>query len=172
MKNIIIGILIILVFVSFNSTVFTQVKNNSQDKNSDKLSEPNLLPLKSSFILPKGFSIFNPERFKMTHSYSMFYSSGKFGGIGGLYTNAIDYKISDAVNMSFRFGYMFKPGIFNSKNNSFSGFNNGIILPNFDLKYQPSQNTVLRFSFRTYTSGIFYNPIYFDDYYWNDDIRF
>ncbi len=172
MKNIIIGILIIFVFVTFNSAVFTQVKNNTQDKNSDKLSEPNLLPLKSSFILPKGLSIFNPERFKMTQAYSMFYSSGKFGGMRGLYTNTIDYKVSDAVNMTFRFVYMFKPGIFNSKNYSFSGINNGIFLPNFDLKYQPSQNTILRFSFRTYTPNLFFDPTYFDDYYWNNDIRF
>ncbi|NVM00892.1 MAG: hypothetical protein HWN67_01030 [Candidatus Helarchaeota archaeon] len=121
--------------------------------------------------MPKRLPIFDPERFKMTQSYSMFFSSGRFGGIRGLYTNTINYNISDAVKMRFRFGYMFQPTFLSSRRQDFSSINKGIFLPNFDLKYQPSENTIFRFSFRTHTPELFFTPFYYD-YYYDDDFWF
>ena len=171
MKKILINIFILLLLLSSSSIVFSQVKTDLNNTKSGKLSGIKKLPLKSSLLLPKGLSIFNPERFKMNQSYSMFYSSGRFGGMTGLYTNTVHYKLSDAIKLRFQFGYMLQPSFLNSNRKSFSSINNGIFLPNFDLKYQPSENTIIRFSFKTYTPGLISTPYYYD-YYYDDNFWF
>ncbi len=171
MKKILINIFILLLLLSSSSIVFSQVKTDLNNTKSGKLPEIKKLLLKSSLLLPKRLSIFNPERFKMNQSYSMFYSSGRFGGMTGLYTNTIHYKLSDAMKLRFQFGYMLQPSFLNSNRKSFSSINNGIFLPNFDLKYQPSENTIIRFSFKTYTPGLNFTPHYYD-YYYDDNFWF
>ncbi len=168
---VIIGVLLLLVY--WNNS-FSQEKSDLNNNKSDKLPQLKNLPSKSSFVLPKNLSLFNPERFKMSQSYSMFYSSGRSGGMRGMYENTINYKISDKLNMRLNVGYMFQPGFINSKNNSASNFNNGIFLPNFDLTYRPSKNTFLNFSYRTYSPGLMYSPYYYnnrfnDFYHYNND---
>ena len=173
MKKILLIFCILFLSVYLNNS-FSQEKPDLNNKKSNKLPQLKNLPSKGSFVLPKNLSLFNPERFKMSQSYSMFFSSGRNGGMRGMYENTINYKMSDKLNLRLNFGYMFQPGFINSKKNSASNFNNGIFLPNFDLTYRPSKNTFLNFSYRTYTPGLMYSPYYnnsrFNDFYhYNND---
>ncbi len=145
--------------------LFSQVNNDLSKKEMGKLPQLKNLPGKSSIILPNKLSLFNPERFKMSQAYSVFYSSGRFGGVKGLYENTINYKVSDKVEMRFNFAYLFQPGFINPRGRPSSNFNNGVFLPNFDLKYQPSQNTFIRFSYSTYSPQLMYSPYYYNSYY-------
>jgi len=90
----------------------------------------------------KGFSLLDPSRLKMSQSYTFsFFSSGKQSGTFGLYTNTLEYRISKPLLVRVGLAYLHQPlSVFNRGSQSL----NGILLPNFQLFYQPSKSFQLR----------------------------
>jgi hypothetical protein len=90
----------------------------------------------------KGFSLLDPSRLKMSQSYTFsFFSSGKQSGTFGLYTNTLEYRISQPLLVRVGLAYLHQPlSMFNRGNQSL----NGVLLPNFQLFYQPSKSFQLR----------------------------
>ncbi|OGC81909.1 MAG: hypothetical protein A2W07_00650 [candidate division Zixibacteria bacterium RBG_16_43_9] len=90
----------------------------------------------------KGFSLLDPSRLKMSQSYTFsFFSSGKQSGTFGLYTNTLEYRISKPLLVRVGLAYLHQPlSVFNRGSQSL----NGVLLPNFQLFYQPSKNFQLR----------------------------
>jgi len=103
----------------------------AQDK---RVSEPS--------VKLKGFSLLDPSRLKMSQSYTFsFFSSGKQSGTFGLYTNTLEYRISKPLLVRVGLAYLHQPlSVFNRGSQSL----NGVLLPNFQLFYQPSKNFQLR----------------------------
>lgn len=90
----------------------------------------------------KGFSLLDPSRLKMSQSYTFsFFSSGKQSGTFGLYTNTLEYRISQPLLVRVGLAYLHQPlSVFNRGSQSL----NGALLPNFQLFYQPSKSFQLR----------------------------
>lgn len=90
----------------------------------------------------KGFSLLDPSRLKMSQSYTFsFFSSGKQSGTFGLYTNTLEYRISQPLLVRVGLAYLHQPlSVFNRGSQSL----NGVLLPNFQLFYQPSKSFQLR----------------------------
>lgn len=102
------------------------------------------------------FSLLDPSRFSMQHSYSVVYSS--VGGTGqtiGLYMNSMRYQISNSLDVNVALGWYHRPGMM------FSGGDRGTtdygtILPNIRLLYQPSEKFRLMIGFET-LPGVYSN---------------
>ena len=98
-------------------------------------------------ILPslelKGASLLDPSRFNMYQSYSFsYFSSNNRSGTFGLYTNTLEYKISEPLLVRIGLSYLHQPlSIFENRGGQDL---KGIILPNFQLLYQPNENFFLR----------------------------
>ena len=90
----------------------------------------------------KGFSLLDPSRLKMSQSYTFsYFSAGKQSGTFGLYTNTLEYRISQPLLVRVGLAYLHQPlSVFNRGSQSL----NGVLLPNFQLFYQPSKNFQLR----------------------------
>ena len=90
----------------------------------------------------KGFSLLDPSRLKMSQSYTFsFFSSGKQSRTFGLYTNTLEYRISQPLLVRVGLAYLHQPlSVFNRGSQSL----NGVLLPNFQLFYQPSKSFQLR----------------------------
>jgi len=125
MKKLIYFCLIIAVLI------FSIQSGFAQDKS---VSEPS--------VKLKGFSLLDPSRLKMSQSYTFsFFSSGKQSGTFGLYTNTLEYRISQPLLVRVGLAYLHQPlSFFNRGSQSL----NGVLLPNFQLFYQPSKSFQLR----------------------------
>jgi hypothetical protein len=90
----------------------------------------------------KGFNLLDPSRLKMSQSYAFsYFSSGKQSGTFGLYTNTLEYRISQPLLVRVGLAYLHQPlSVFNRGSQSL----NGVLLPNFQLFYQPSESFQLR----------------------------
>ncbi len=117
--------LILIIFISSLQSCLAQEKT---------LSEP--------LVKLKGFSLLDPSRLKMNQSYTFsFFSTGKQSGTFGLYTNTLEYRISQPLLIKVGLAYLHQPlSIFNRGSQSL----NGVLLPNFQLFYQPSKSFQLR----------------------------
>ncbi|MCJ7496623.1 MAG: hypothetical protein MUO78_00620 [candidate division Zixibacteria bacterium] len=126
MKKVLIISLVVIVMLF--STGFTQERSST---------EPS--------IKLKGTSLLDPSRLKMYQSYSFsYFSSGKQGGTFGLYTNTLEYKISEPLLVRVGLGCLHQPlSMFNRGSQDLKG----VILPNFQLFYQPSKNFSLRINY-------------------------
>ncbi len=100
---------------------------------SDTTNQQNLLWSKSN---AKGFSLLDPQRLKMYHSFSFSYFSGaKTSGSFGLYTTTLDYQISNPLSLTLSLNFLHQPlSVFGHKNLR----TENRILPNFQLHYKPS----------------------------------
>jgi len=109
-------------------------------------------PAKSSF------SLFDPNRFSMSHSYSFMYSSSKTGSQSlGMYLNSIEYQVADPLKIKLDIGYLHRPGSFLSSGGSTS--NKGVIVPSFSINWKPSKNILFRFDYQQAPSSLYYlNP--------------
>ena len=113
---------------------FAQFKNQTE------------LPDMSQAITKPGasilFGLFNPERFRMHHTFSASYMTG--GGHGMMlnsYVNTIHYRISDPLFLRMNLGVMFSP--YNSFANN-PALNNTQFFGGAELLYRPSDNTLLK----------------------------
>jgi hypothetical protein len=101
MKRSVIFVLILLCF-SFSLPWLASAQTFSQGS-GEFSAEENLLGLNTE---NKSFSLLDPSRVKMWHSYTFSYFSGR-GGSGniGLYLNTIEYRPSDPLRLQVSLGY-------------------------------------------------------------------
>ena len=95
------------------------------------------------------FSLLDPSRFSMQHSYSVMYSS--YGGSGhtiGLYTNQMRYNLSESIDVNVTLGWLHQPTKLLVKGER-GVTDYGQILPNVQVKYQPSDKFKLLISYET-----------------------
>jgi opacity protein-like surface antigen len=115
------------------------------------------------------FGWFNPERFHMSHSFDLSYST--FGGQGmslGTYTNSMTYQFADNLNARADLSLSFSPynsfSTFGGKKNDLSS----LYLSRAEVNYKPWENVQVRFQYRqvpygNYYYSPFYNPWYRED---------
>jgi len=148
-----IGIALILLIlpVSFPLLAFSQTSGQGSGKS---LTAENLLGLSTK---NKSFSLLDPGRVKMWHSYSFSYFTGRGrSGNIGLYLNTIEYRPSDPLRLQVSLGYLHEP--FSVIGGSSSG---GKILPSFQLWYHPNKNIYLHININT-------TPLWFDHYFYDN----
>lgn len=105
-------------------------------------TEENLLGLSSK---NRSFSLLDPSRVKMWHSYTFSYFTGR-GGSGniGLYLNTIEYRPSDPLRLQVSLGYLHQPfSVIGGRSSE------GKILPSFQLWYRPNKNIYLHININT-----------------------
>jgi hypothetical protein len=115
------------------------------------------------------FGWFNPDRFRMRHSFNFSYQTfGKYGVSLGTYTNSMTYDVLD--NLQARADVSFSYSPYNNLT-SFGGQKadlSAIYLSRAEVNYKPWQNTMIRLQFRqlpygAYSYSPFYNPWYMED---------
>ncbi len=103
------------------------------------------------------FGWFDPSRFSMHHSLSMSYAT--MGGQGmslGMYTNSMQYQVTDRLNARADVSLMYSP--YNSfptaggKKNDLSN----IFLSRAELNYRPWDNVQIRLQYRQLPYGSYY----------------
>jgi hypothetical protein len=95
--------------------------------------------------------LFDANRFNMHHSFSLSYAT--FGGQGmslGVYTNSMQYKFSDDLDVQTDISLMTSP--FNSLGKDAQSSLNGLFLNRAELNYRPWKNTLFQISYRQYPS--------------------
>jgi hypothetical protein len=91
--------------------------------------------------------LFDPSKFNMQHSFSLSYAS--FAGQGmslGVYTNSMQYKFSDQLDVRTDISLMTSP--FNSLGKDAQSSLNGLYLNRAELNYRPWKNTLFQVSYR------------------------
>lgn len=82
-------------------------------------------------------------KIRMTHSYSMsFSSSGGRGATIGLYQNTMSYKISDPLEVKLKIGL-----VNNFQNSYYNGGSGNQILYGTEVTYKPSDNFQIYFEY-------------------------
>ena len=84
------------------------------------------------------FSLLDPQRLKMSHSYTFsYFSNSRTSGSFGVYTTAIKYQVSDPLSLTLNLNYLHQPlSVFGQNNLRVEQS----ILPNFQLYYKPSNS--------------------------------
>lgn len=103
----------------------------------------------------KGASLLDPSRFNMYQSYTFsYFSSSRGSGTFGLYTNTLEYKISEPLLVRIGLGYLHQPlSVFRDRG---SQDLKGVILPNFQLLYQPNESFFLRIDYSSMPGWVDY----------------
>lgn len=148
-------------------TSFAIVADDSPARSESYLAGQSEKPSTTDYIgtsrVDSKFSLFDPSRFNMQHSYSIMYSSwGGHGQTIGLYTNEMSYSLSRSIDVNVTLGWLHQPT--EIMGNSERGVTDyGQILPNVQFKYQPSDKFKLMISYET-LPGAF--PETRERYYW------
>jgi hypothetical protein len=109
---------------------FTQMPTSPDSQTGE-----NLLGIKS---IAGNFSLLDPSKFRMSHSYSFsYFSGGRRSGSFGVYTNVLEYKVSKPLTLTLSLNYLHQPLSVFGKDQL--GINDAI-LPNFHLRYRPSDS--------------------------------
>lgn len=154
-----------IVFLTF-SIALGQLKN--QMPQAVNVGDAMFAPNKNIFL-----GIFNPANFKMTHSYSLSYTSfGKNGLALGVYTNSMFYKISDPLSVQLDLSLVHSP--YNTFGRQFQNQFNGIFINRAALNWRPSENTLINIEFRSLPSTFYYGSPYgyYPGWYRYDDAGF
>lgn len=140
MKNVASFVLILLVLLVGFPLVASPQKLGRETGKS--FTEENLLGLSSK---NKSFSLLDPNRVKMWHSYTFSYSTGRGrSGNIGLYLNTIEYRPSDPLRLQVSLGYLHQPlSVIGGRSSE------GRILPSFQLWYRPNKNFYLHININT-----------------------
>jgi hypothetical protein len=96
--------------------------------------------------------LLDPSKFNMHHSFSLSYAS--FAGQGlslGVYTNSMQYKFSDQLDVRTDISLMTSP--FNTLGKDAQSSLSGLFLNNAELNYRPWKNTLLQISYRQMPSA-------------------
>lgn len=102
-----------------------------------------------------GFLGFNPNRFSMSHSYTL--SFANIGGRSfsqGLYLNTMSYQFSNPLTMYLQLGVAHQP--FGNLGNEFDP-ENQVFVSGAGLEYKPSENFKFQVEF-SQTPGAYYSP--------------
>lgn len=109
-----------------------------------------LAPTKSS-----GFSLLDPSRLHISHSYSLSYYSGAGqSGSVGLYMSTLEYQLSRPLSLRVGLGYLHQPLGFLSSNATPVG---NEFLPNVRLDFRPSDNLHFVVDYMTIPSSAYGN---------------
>jgi hypothetical protein len=99
------------------------------------------------------FSLLDPSRFSMTHSYTLsYFSVGGHGQTLGLYVNSMRYQLSKSLDLGVALGWLHQPSQVFSRNDR-GVTNYGTILPNVQLLYHPSEKFRFLISFESLPGG-------------------
>jgi len=102
-----------------------------------------------------GFSLLDPSRFHISHSYSMsYYSGGGQSGSVGLYMSTLEYQLSRPLSLRVGLGYLHQPLGFLKSNTSTAG---NAFLPNFRLDFRPSESFHFMVDYMTIPSSAYGN---------------
>jgi len=161
-------ILFLIVFC-FSSVAFSQLKDQIGEKPS--IYEGITNHSAPSLIL--GF--FNPNNFKMSHSYNLSYSSFSNNGLAlGVYTNSMFYKFNDKLNVQVDASLMHSP--YNTFGKEFSNQINGLYISKAALNYRPFKDFQINVQYRrlpfNYYNGYYNGYSRFNDNYFEDDFYF
>lgn len=159
--------LIFLFIIGFSVMSFGQFRDqvSRQPNISDGLirnSSPSLL---------LGF--INPNNFTMKHSYSMSYSTWGGNGLAlGAYTNSMQYKFNDKLNVQVEASLVHSP--YSTFGKELTNQINGIYINRAALNYKPFENFQINIQYNQYPYG--YSPYYnragysgFRDWGFSDD---
>lgn len=110
---------------------------------------------RNALLSPKGINmpsggLLDASRFKMSQSYTMSFSSGsdQSASWNGLYLNTLQYQFAVPVTLSLDLGFAHQPGaLFGVGPVKTDYRSSSFVLPRVELKYQPSQNMLLRFQY-------------------------
>ena len=110
--------------------------------------------------------LLDPDRFSVSHSYSVNYSSGTSGGsCNGLYLSTIRYKFSVPVTLRLDMGYANQLDALFNKTSVRKADKGSFIMPSVEIKYHPFKNTLIKmryFNTKGLSSGLspYQNPGY------------
>ncbi len=117
---------------------------------------------------PSYNSLFNSNfmdmsRLSVQQSFSMnFISTGHGSLVSNLYRNSMSYRLTDRLELNLNLAYRFTPNQFNSLNAlPGAASNQGMFLPSFGLKYQPSKSFLIEFQYNQV------DPYSYNAYPWN-----
>jgi hypothetical protein len=158
-------LIILLLVVSISNAQF---KSDLENKPSVKNGILNT----SSFGSLLGF--INPDNFSMHHSFDLSFSS--FGGFGnmalGVYTNSMEYKFSDNLNIQTDISIINSP--YNTFGKDFTKQLNGVYLSRAAINYKVSDDMKIFIEYRSVPGGYYspfgysgYSPFYRDNYFNN-----
>lgn len=129
---------------------FLLVFNYSLGFSQNQNPNPNLL------APTKAFSLLDPSKLKISHSYSFgYFSGGRSSGSIGMYMSTIEYQIYQPLTVRLGLGYL-HPGFIGNSNIDI----NSRILPNFSLRYTPSSNFSLSIDVLTVPEYYYLNRYY------------
>lgn len=133
---------------------FAQLK-----KDVDKINISNTLQsgAQSSLL---GF--LDPEKFKMSHSFSVSYASMAGAGIVmNTYLNTINYKFSDQLSVRTKLGIMSSP--YNTLPNQ-PYLKDAQFFGGAEVLYRPSHNSVISLRVESVPSGYYYQQGFYRNY--------
>jgi hypothetical protein len=132
--------------------VFSLIQPQASGINS---SNENLLGVQSN---AKNFSLLDPQRLKMSHSYTFsYFSNSEISGSFGVYTTTLKYQLSNPLSLTLNLNYLHQPlSVFGQSNFRVKES----ILPNFQLHYKPSNNFSLWINVLTFPSSYHMNNSY------------
>ena len=121
---------------------WSQVKDPDVDS-----GEENLLGVESD---AKNSSLLDPQRLRISHSYSFsYFSNSNTSGSYGTYTTTLRYQLSNPLSLTLSLNYLHQPlSVFGR--NDLKVKNS--ILPNFQLHYKPSNSFSLWINVLTFPS--------------------
>jgi hypothetical protein len=114
-----------------------------------------------------SFSLLNPN--KMTMHHTMSFASGMVstgqGFYASTYTNHIQYDFNPKLKMNIDLNFVNGGTMVHQKGLNFDSNddNNTKVLPDLRLQYNPTENSVIRFEFRTSSPYSYYT-----DYPWQE----
>lgn len=147
----------LFVFLVFASLSNAQFKSDLENKSNIQNGILNT----SSFGSLLGF--INPDNFSMHHTFDLSFSS--FGSLGsmtlGVYTNSMEYKFSDKLNIQTDISIINSP--YSTFGKDFSKQINGIYLNRAALNYKISDNMKVFVEYRSFPGG-YYSPFGYGGY--------
>jgi hypothetical protein len=86
----------------------------------------------------KNWSLLDPQRLKLHHSYTFsYFSNSKYSGSMGVYTTTLGYQLSDPLSLTLSLNYLHQPlSVFGKDDTRLKSD----ILPNFQLHYNPGNS--------------------------------
>jgi hypothetical protein len=135
-----IGLVFFLsILVSFGSA-FAQIGSPAKSE-----SDKDLLGVRSD---AKSFSLLDPNKLRMSHSYTFsYFSSERSSGSFGVYTNVLEYKFSNPLTLTLSLNYLHQPlSVFHKDDLRLKD----AILPNFQLRYRPNDSFSFTINVLTY----------------------
>lgn len=116
------------------------------------------LPLNSALnmsnqIPSSGLRLLDPSRLQNYNQMIFSYDSASKSGYQGLFLSTFDYKLANPLDMSFTLGARYTP-----KGDFGSSEQGQFFLSNFNLRYQPTESSVIEFIYQD-ARGL--NPYYY-----------